>query len=148
MAAMRYWRAVLQGALLKMKNQLARNPSEGGGAVGASHSPVAWASRAQQVAYVLKRKRAGLPLKYARGSDPQSETLLKSWTTQVAADGRSGLVGSRASYGPYVMDEDQQTRQHELTGWGTIQDVAREEGPDIIEALIGEIDDMVERAKR
>ena len=143
MANMRYWRMVLQAALLTIKDEVARNP-------GPVHHPVIWASRAQQVAYIMSRKAAGMPLKYGRegvSGESQSQRLLAGWTTQISADGRSGTVGSRASYGPYVMDEILQTTQHRTTGWRTIQEVGRDAGPDIVEALVGEIDDMVKRAK-
>jgi len=81
-------------------------------------------------------------------ADPQSQRLLGGWTIEVSADGRSGTLGSRATYGPYVMDEDMQTEQHKATGWRTIQEVGRDAGPDIVEALVGAIDDMVEKAKK
>lgn len=138
---MKYWRAVLSSALGNLKDEVAKNP-------GPSHQPVKWASRAQQRAYFAKRHAAGLGPRYVRESDPQSSRLLAGWTTKVAMDGMSGTVGSRASYGPYVMDRDMQTEQHKATGWNTIQDVAEDEGPDIIEMLVDEIHDMVEQAKR
>lgn len=56
-----------------------------------------------------------------------SETLGKSWTTEVRgfAAGVRGIVGAKASYAPFVQDEDRQARFHKERGWLTVQDVLK-----------------------
>lgn len=38
----------------------------------------------------------------------------------------TGIVGTRLSYAPWVIDEDRQTRSHKANGWWTLQKVVRD----------------------
>ena len=87
-----------------------------------SHSPVKWASRKQQAFYHWMRRKAGLPLKYTRGSDPMSQRSGASWAISRQAD--SATLGNRATYSPYVVSSQYQTEQHKATGWQTDQQIA------------------------
>ena len=85
---------------------------------GPSHKPVIWASRKQQMWYYATRREQGLPLKYTRQSDPMSQRLGPSW--EVRKWGNSGaIVGTRATYAPWVQSAEKQSAQHAATGWIT-----------------------------
>ena len=85
---------------------------------GGAASPVRWASAKQRRAYFAKRREAGLPMKYTRISDPMSQRLKQSWT--VARRERMGaVVGTKATYAPFVQSEGGQSAQHAATGWVT-----------------------------
>lgn len=80
--------------------------------------PLAWRSEGQRKAYHAMRRRAGLPLKYTRISDPQSEKLGPSWFTE-----HYGVLGARTatrvSYAPKVQHFYTQEPMHAQTGWPT-----------------------------
>ena len=78
---------------------------------------VAWPSDNARKAYFAQRRKAGLPLKYTRGSDPMSQRLQQSWT--VSRGNEEATVGNRATYAPYVASEQYQTEQHKATGFVT-----------------------------
>jgi hypothetical protein len=69
-----------------------------------------------------------------------SETLGRRWTTRTEDNGLTVIVGNNASYGPYVQDRDSQASFHTARGWRTIQDVAEEEGPRIIQQVKDEVE--------
>jgi hypothetical protein len=76
---------------------------------------------------------------YPRGDvDYGSEALGRSWFSM--REGLSAIVANRTSYGPLVQSEASQTQYHRATGWNTIEKVAEDETPIIIERLIGAID--------
>ena len=58
---------------------------------------------------------------------PTSETLGRRWTHEVSADGKRGVVGNNASYGPYVQSFEKQASFHKSRGWKTDADVVDEE---------------------
>jgi hypothetical protein len=76
------------------------------------------------------------------GGSPTSKQLKHKWTTKLANDGLSAIVGNNVSYGPYVQDEERQAGFHRRRGWKTIQDVSREEA----ETVARFVRDHVERA--
>ena len=45
----------------------------------------------------------------------------------------SGIVGTKLSYAPWVIDRERQTAGHKKTGWYTLQDVIERLRPQIIE---------------
>jgi len=81
------------------------------------HRPVIWPSEKARRYYFAMRRKAGLPMKYTRGSDPMSQRLQQSWT--VARGNEEATVGNRATYAPYVASEQYQTEQHKATGFTT-----------------------------
>jgi len=77
--------------------------------------PLRWASKRQRAAYFATRRGLG---PYVRVSDPHSQQLGKSWAT--ARHGSiSAVVGTRATYAPYVQSAQQQQPFHADTGWVT-----------------------------
>lgn len=56
-----------------------------------------------------------------------SETLGRSWSVETKNQGYTGVVGTKASYAPYVQDRDRQAWFHGLRGWKTVQDFAEKE---------------------
>ena len=115
---------------------------------GASHSPVIWASRKQRAWYFANRQEMGLPLEYTRTSDPMSQKLGQSWTVAATSDG--AIVGTRATYAPYVQSAAQQSAQHAATGWKTDVDAVGElERSKLIERIVlAEIDSLVKEMMR
>ena len=106
------------------------------GAVGATKARPKWVSKGQQRAYLASRREAGLPMKYTRTSDPQSEQLSQGWTVAGLGPGLIGAsLGAKATYGPLVMDRDSQTAMHKATGWPTIQDTAEKHGESVVEKI-------------
>jgi hypothetical protein len=94
-------------------------------APGPANSPVKWASKKQRAWYFAMRRQAGLPMEYTRESDPMSQRLLRGWTGQ--PHGESGyIVGTRATYAPYVQSSEHQTEQHKATGWKTDEQAVEE----------------------
>ena len=92
---------------------------------GPPRYPLRWASLKQKRAYFAMRRRAGLPLKYTRNSDPMSQRLGPSWT--VADRGEIGsVVGTRVSYAKWGQDAKFQQPMHAATGWVTDEMVLRE----------------------
>jgi len=110
-------RVATLGIAEELKTDLARYP-------GPAHHPVIWGSKAEQLAYIIARRKDGLPLKYTRISDPWSKNLGKSWTT-----GRYGklgaVVGTRGvHYARPVQKWGAQSAQHKATGWRTDKEAA------------------------
>jgi len=59
---------------------------------------------------------------------PTSETLGRSWTTQVRGfgDNMAAFLGTRASYAPPVQNAERQARWHSARGWITVQEALRD----------------------
>lgn len=99
--------------------------------------PIRWQSEKQRRYFFAMR---GGDLPYVRNSDAMSERLGPSWAVEAQAFGV--IVGTRASYAPYVQGEETQQGMHEATGWITDKEaaeqlVASNVIPRIIEAAIG-----------
>jgi len=75
---------------------------------------------------------------YRRGQSSASEDLGQRWNVRVS--GLTATVGNNASYGPLVQDRKQQAMYHRITGWTTIQDVAEQEGPEVVRIISKHID--------
>ena len=84
---------------------------------GPSNQPVKWPSEKARRYYFAMRRKRGLPMEYARGSDPMSQRMQQSWTIRKGRD--SATLGNRATYAPYVASSELQTEQHKLTGFVT-----------------------------
>ncbi|HNS38687.1 MAG TPA: hypothetical protein PKJ56_00400 [Promineifilum sp.] len=70
---------------------------------------------------------------------PTSETLGRSWTTEVEDNGKRGLVGTNVSYGPYVQDGERQASFHARNGWKTDATIAEEEGETVTGFFDGKV---------
>ena len=79
--------------------------------------------------WALKAGKITVP--YKRGGI-NSETLGRSWTTTISANGRRGEIGTVASYAPLVQDKTRQAAYHRAGGWRTVQDVAKKEESAIV----------------
>jgi hypothetical protein len=103
--------ATVRGVAEALHERIAKYP-------GPSHRPVIWQSAGERVAYYAMRRKAGLPLKYTRQSDPMSQRLGPGWTAK-----RTGAleytVGNKATYAAKVQAEAYQHPQHKATGWKT-----------------------------
>lgn len=75
---------------------------------------------------------------YRRGLSKGSENLGQRWNVRVSD--MTATVGNNASYGPLVQDRRQQAMYHKITGWTTIQDVAEQEGPEVVRIISKHID--------
>lgn len=109
--------ATVHAAAESLRNRIAVYP-------GPSHQPVIWRHPGERIEYFAKRRRAGLPAKYTRQSDPMSQRLGPSWTAR-----RTGqalyIVGTRVTYAADVQSAAKQHPQHKATGWKTdVQAVA------------------------
>jgi hypothetical protein len=80
----------------------------------------------KQRRYVMMLVRRG-EVPYFRGISPKSENLKHSWNVRSEAGGYVATIGTAVSYAPYVQDEARQALYHRITGWPTVQSVAREE---------------------
>lgn len=85
---------------------------------GPSHSPVLWASARQRRYYFAMRRKAGLPLKYARETDPMSKKLMRGWKLRHLGK-TDAEVRNETPYGRYVQAQRYQSAQHRATGWVT-----------------------------
>jgi hypothetical protein len=80
--------------------------------------PIEWSSAKQRAYYFAMRREEGLGPGYTRISDPMSQRLKESWTTdQVGA--HDALLTSRATYAYWVQSKDGQQPFHRNTGWIT-----------------------------
>jgi hypothetical protein len=75
---------------------------------------------------------------------PTSETLGRRWTHEVSADGKRGVVGNNASYGPFVQSGERQAGFHKRRGWETDQGVAEKEGKTVVGFFEDEIRELTE----
>ena len=70
-----------------------------------------------------------------------SETLGRRWTHDVSADGKRGVVGNNASYGPYVQSGEKQAAFHAARGWQTDEQVAEKEQRKVVGFFEDELQD-------
>jgi hypothetical protein len=106
--------AIRSGSLAigqEVRAELARYP-------GGVAAPVAWVSARQRRAYFAMRRKAGLGPRYVRNSDPMSQRLGPSWTVEPKGD-MGAVVGTRATYAPWVQSKARQQPMHRATGWST-----------------------------
>lgn len=75
---------------------------------------------------------------------PTSETLGRRWTHEVSGDGRRGVVGNNASYGPFVQSAEQQAAFHAARGWLTDEQVADKEAGKVVGFFEDEIRDLTQ----
>lgn len=85
---------------------------------GPVSKPIEWASARQRAFYFAKRSEAGLDPGYTRISDPMSQRLKESWTSdQIGA--HDAVVASRTTYAYWVQSAEGQQPFHRNTGWIT-----------------------------
>lgn len=105
-----------------------------GQAPGPVSRPIKWASAKQRAWYFWARggKKVNgvatgpvLSPEYVRMSDEWSQDIRHSWTGK--PHGETGyIVGTRATYAPYVQSSEHQTEQHKATGWKTDEQAVKE----------------------
>lgn len=100
-------------------------------APGPAVHPIQWKSVRQRRYYFAMRRKAGLPAKYARGSDPQSQHLSQSWKVESLGGYRGVSLVNEASYAVFVQGEYQQPF-HDNTGWKTDAEVIAELNADSV----------------
>lgn len=69
-----------------------------------------------------------------------SETLGKSWTVTTRNQGFTGVVGTNASYAPFVQSAEKQAKALKRIGWKTDEEVLQEELPTVERFLIQEVE--------
>jgi hypothetical protein len=74
---------------------------------------------------------------------PTSETLGRRWTHEVSGDGKKGVVGNNASYGPFVQSAERQASFHARRGWLTDEKVAEDEADKVVKFFDDEIEDLL-----
>lgn len=93
---------------------------------------------AKQHMYFFAALRKGqLDVPYRRGSSPSSETFGRRWAVQTENYGMRAVVGNNASYGPLLMDDEQQSLYARAVGWRTVQAIMREERDAVTEIVAG-----------
>lgn len=103
--------ATTRGIAELLKGMIAKYP-------GPVKRPIQWTSPAQRAWYMHARQGMG---PYRRNSDPWSQRLGPSWTTQQR--GLDAVVGTRVTYAKWVQSEENQQPMHRNTGWVTDQQV-------------------------
>ena len=84
-----------------------------------AHRPVIWASAKARRYYFAMRRKAGLPMRYTRQSDPMSQRVQRGWTV-LHHGSTDAIVRNRGvRYAKYVQSAQYQTAQHRATGWVT-----------------------------
>ncbi len=82
-------------------------------------------------------KKGTIEVPYRRGESPSSETFGRRWTVQTENYGMRAIVGNNASYGPLLMDDEQQTLYAKAVGWRTVQAIMRDERENVTEIVAG-----------
>ena len=80
--------------------------------------PIQWKTARQRRFYFAMRRKAGLAMQYTRRSDPQSQRMVDRWAYEPYGD-VGAVVGTTATYSPYVQDSDKQQPFHRNSGWVT-----------------------------
>jgi hypothetical protein len=107
-----------------------------------AHRPVIWSNAKARRYYFAMRRKAGLPLRYTRQSDPMSQRVQRGWTV-LHHNRTDAIVRNRGvRYARFVQAAQYQTAQHRATGWMTdVQAVKNVERS----GDIGRITDMAAR---
>ena len=83
---------------------------------------------AKQHGFFFAALRKGqIDVPYRRGESAGSETFGRRWAVQTENYGLRAIVGNNASYGPQLMDEEQQSLYARAVGWRTVQAILKEE---------------------
>lgn len=69
-----------------------------------------------------------------------SETLGRRWAIKIEDHGLTAIIGNNVSYAPFVHSREEQAGFHKDRGWKTVEDVAEEETPVVLDFLHQEID--------
>ena len=126
--------AGMEGAANIIRNDLKTAPRRPTAAEGKAAFAAMSEKQRRWFFWALKKGKIEVP--YRRGSSPGSEKLGASWTQKVrrAMRGIEAIIGSNASYGPWVMDKANQARIHQGR-WPTVQDVAKRRTNDMQKLL-------------
>ena len=104
-----------------IRNEARRYPPQ-------SHKPMQWKSAKQRRWFFANLREGNIEVPYRRGQSPGSEKLGSSWN--IRTENRGGnikaIIGTPASYAPYVMDERRQAAYHK-GNWKTIQSIAKDQ---------------------
>ncbi len=127
----------LKTAAVELKGRLAEYPPRIPGAVDFVSD--------RQRRYFFYALRAGIiEVPYRRGTSPGSERFGQSWTVK-SRDWHTVVVGNDTSYGPYLMDPDEQSFFHFEGNWKTTDQVIDKHGDDVREAFAGAIRQWLKR---
>lgn len=114
---------VIRAAAADLRGRIAQYPP-----ASEANQPKPYPGRWYERGYGTRwaRKSGGI------GGRQTSQTLGRSWTHRVERSGLRGLVGTGATYAPYVQDAEQQASIHKARGWKTVQQVLKEHAPRIM----------------
>lgn len=76
---------------------------------------------------------------YVRGSNPKSERLRQSWSTQLV-DATTVSIGTNVSYARLIKDDAAQTRYAAAVGWRTIKADVAVAAPNVMRVITAGID--------
>jgi hypothetical protein len=86
--------------------------------------------------YALKKGLITVP--YSRGADAKSERFKASWAMTTQNSGMTVVIGNDTTYGPYLMDNEKQSKFMAAKGWKTIGAVEEEEAKTVSDYVIFE----------
>jgi hypothetical protein len=140
-AAMRGLRRGVQAGALHLKGKMAVYPPKNR-PTRASVYGKSFVNYRQQQAVMAKLKSGDAP--YKRGISGGSEAFGRRWTTETRDGGLVGVVGNNASYGEYVMG-DEQSKYMGAVGWEKASDIAKREEGDVRRIVEAEVAKDVEK---
>lgn len=86
--------------------------------------------------YALKNNLITVP--YSRGTDSRSERFKASWAIEAQGFTRVS-IGNDTTYGPYLMDNDRQSKFAAAIGWPTIDKVADDNLDEVSKFVVTEM---------
>lgn len=95
------------------------------------------------IALEIKGKIATYPEKPENSNYRRTGTLGRKWNVENKRMG--AIIGNNTSYGPWVQDRETQSLLHLYDGWQTVQDMAEEYEPKVLEKLKSIIEKMVSK---
>lgn len=100
--------------------------------------PGGFKSDKQRKFFFAALREGKIEVPYQRGTSPGSERLSTKWRMEFGAF--SAKAWNEASYAPLELDAERQAEYHRITGWKTVQQVARDEAEPVARIIAGEIE--------
>lgn len=114
----------LRAAALYLRGKFATYPP-------VSRRPVAqfWGDK-QRRGFFAALNAGDIEVPYRRGTSPNSERLAARWAVTGSVGGLRQTIGNSASYVNLVQGDDQSV-YHRITGWKTVEDIVRDERAEV-----------------
>jgi hypothetical protein len=81
----------------------------------------------------------------SRGNNLKSERYGTQFYTQIPTGTMNTIIGNRASYAPFLADDDRQARAMAKKGWRKLWDVAKEKTGEITRIYQGWINRLIRK---